>query len=116
MNERRILAGLTVRQRACRACAAGLLASVFVGLLGACSPWAAARGARDAERSVRAAEQAGADSHASYELTLSKLYLAKAREEAGEAHYAIARTWLKHARKNAQKALALAEKKAGVQP
>jgi hypothetical protein len=38
---------------------------------------------------------------APYELWLSRLYLAKAREEAGQAHYALARELLGTAQQNA---------------
>jgi hypothetical protein len=74
-----------------------------------CSPWSTAVGARQAERTLRAAEQAHADERAVYELTLSKLYLAKAREEAGEAHYAVAQRFLQRSEQNARKALWRAE-------
>jgi hypothetical protein len=74
-----------------------------------CSPWSAAVGARDAERALRAAEQAQAGQYAVYELTLSKLYLAKAREEAAEAHYALALRLLRQSEQNSHKALRRAE-------
>ena len=136
MNERRDFAALGSRSRATRA--AGVLGRrgpgeaarerdaasgcglAYVGVLAAafalagCSPWAAARGARDAERAVHAAEQARADEHAPYELTLAKLYLSKAREEAAEAHYAAALKWIAQSSHHARGALVRAERGGGV--
>lgn len=64
---------------------------------------------RDAETSVREAEQARAGTRATYELTLAKLYLDKAREEAAEAQYAVARRYLERSEQNARRALVRAE-------
>ena len=96
--------------RATRASRAVLSCALF-GLLPSmgCSPWATAVRAQRAERWVRAAEQAKAEQTAIYELTLSRLYLSKAREEAGEAHYAFARRLLERAEQNARMAVKLAE-------
>ena len=101
-----------VRLRSCSLAHVGMFAAVIA--CSGCSPWAAARGARDAERAVQAAEQARADEHAPYELTLAKLYLSKAREEAAEAHYAAALKWIAQSNHHARGALARAERGAGV--
>lgn len=68
----------------------------------ACSPASYAIRQRAAERSLAAAETTQAVSEkAPYELWLSRLYLAKAREEAGQAHYALARELLATSQQNA---------------
>ena len=132
VNERRDSAALGSRSRATRAAglsrrrASGEAARACLGprvcglarvgvfaaaiTCAGCSPWAAARGARDAERAVHAAEQARADEHAPYELTLAKLYLSKAREEAAEAHYAAALKWIAQSNHHARGALVRAER------
>lgn len=116
MNDRRVFAALRNGSRATRAAPVVAMCALF-GLLPSmgCSPWAAAVRTQRAERWVRAAEQAKADEAAVYELTLSRLYLSKAREEAGEAHYAFALRLLERAEQNARKAVALAERR-GVRP
>ena len=116
MNDRRVFAALSNGSRATRASrAAGACALAALLPSMGCSPWATAVGAQRAERWVRAAEQAQAEQSAVYELTLSRLYLSKAREEAGEAHYAFARRLLERAEQNARKAVALAESR-GARP
>jgi len=77
-------------------------------LLMGCSPIAYAQRARSAERAVAAAEQAEAAKLAPYELTLAKVYLEKAREESGEAHYALSLTLLGRAEQDANRARLLA--------
>jgi hypothetical protein len=75
----------------------------------ACSPASYAVRQRAAERALIAAE--GADAvvdKAPYELWLARLYLVKAREEAGQAHYALARQLLATAQQNAVLARKLA--------
>jgi hypothetical protein len=68
----------------------------------ACSPASYAVEARSAERALAAAEVTpAAIEKAPYELWLARLYLAKAREESSEAHYAVARELLASARQNA---------------
>jgi hypothetical protein len=83
----------------------GALSNTFAPLLiicAACSPASYAVEARSAERALAAAEVTPAASDkAPYELWLARLYLAKAREESSQAHYAVARELLVSARHNA---------------
>lgn len=53
-----------------------------------CSPTSVALQMRKAEQALAAADDTLAKNHARYELILARLYLEKAREEAGQAHYA----------------------------
>lgn len=62
---------------------------------------------RAAERALAEAEVAQSARHASYELILARLYLEKAREEAGEAHYASALDLADRAAQSARRAEAL---------
>lgn len=78
----------------------------------ACSPWSAAVEARVAQHALRVAEQTGARELAAYEYTLARLYLDKAREEAGEAHYAFALKLLQRSQRSAHKARTVAEARA----
>lgn len=83
----------------------------LLGLLAAsvaCSPASYALQARSAEQALRAAEQTAAELTAPYELVSARLYLEKAREEAGQAHYAVARRLLASAEQNAVLARTLA--------
>lgn len=71
-------------------------------LCAACSPASYAVRQRAAERALAGAESTEAVSEkAPYELWLSRLYLTKAREEAGQAHYALARELLATSHQNA---------------
>jgi hypothetical protein len=63
---------------------------------------------REASRALAQAEQAEARTHALYELTTSRLYLAKAREAASEAHYALALDLAERSTESSQRARTLA--------
>jgi hypothetical protein len=78
-----------------------------------CSPITYARRAAVTERAVRAAEHAEAVRLAPYELTLAKVYLDKAREESGQAHYALSLDLLRRAEQSAKRARVLAEARTG---
>jgi hypothetical protein len=69
--------------------ATSMMALGFVSLIG-CSPSQFVVREHEATRALHEAEAVQARTLARYELTLSRLYLAKAREAASEAHYALA--------------------------
>jgi hypothetical protein len=108
--EGRDFAALSNGSRASRAGRGALLCSTLALACAACSPWSAAVGARDAQLALQEAERARAGEHAVYEYALAKLYLEKAREEAAEAHYAVALQLLQRSRDNAHAALLRAER------
>src|SRR3979490_1707021 len=62
----------------------GLLAALALG----CGPLRATSVINDAEGALARAHAAEGEKYALYETTLADLYLAKAREEQGHAHYA----------------------------
>lgn len=78
-----------------------------LALAGGCGSASYALRARSAEHALQDVEQA-ALSKAPYELTLARLYLDKAREEASEAHYALALDLATRAEQNANRARVLA--------
>lgn len=65
--------------------------SLLVLLAAACGPVGATSVINDAEVALTRAHAADGDKYALYETTLADLYLAKAKEEQGHAHYADAR-------------------------
>ena len=65
--------------------------TILACLLLGCGPLTATSVIDDAESALVRARAADADRFAPYEATLADLYLAKAREEQGHAHYADAR-------------------------
>jgi len=77
----------------------------LLGLLAAaCGPVAATSVIDDAEVAVVRAHAADGEKYALYETTLADLYLAKAKEESGHAHYADAHDLATEALRNAQEA------------
>jgi len=108
--EGRVFAALSNGSLASRAGRAAVLCSSLALACAACSPWSAAVGARDAQLALQEAERARAGELALYELTLARLYLEKAREEASEAHYALALRLLQRSEESAHAALTRAER------
>jgi hypothetical protein len=90
----------------------GWLLALSVGTA-ACSPATYARRARAVEQALGAATETSAETSAPYELVSARLYLEKAREEAGQAHYAMARQLLAVAEQNAVLARTLSLSRAG---
>jgi hypothetical protein len=87
--------------------ASPMLALSFASLVG-CGPSLFALREHEASRALAQAEQVPSRSLARYELTLSRLYLAKAREAAGEAHYRLALDLAARSTGNARRARTLA--------
>lgn len=102
--------GITRRARVMRQ-----LSSVGLGLalLPSCSPSLFALRERRAGQALTSAEADRASERAPYELTLSRLYLAKARELASEAHYALALTLAERSTESALRARALSLARVG---
>jgi hypothetical protein len=67
------------------------------GLLAGCGPVQSTAYLLDAEVQLEAAQTAGADKYAPYEYTGAKLYITKAREEAGYSQYQVAVDFAKKA-------------------
>lgn len=80
------------------------ISSLLVLLTVACAPVMATSIIDDAEVADLRAHAADGDKYAMYETTLADLYLAKAKEEAGHAHYSEARDLAADALKYAQDA------------
>ncbi len=88
-------------------CLSGLLTAA------ACGPVQSTAQLVDADRQLRAAREAGAESRAPYEWTAATLYLQKAREEVGHSSYEIA---VQFARKAAQYAIEARERADAASP
>jgi hypothetical protein len=89
-------------QKVTRFRAISVSAAPLLLICAACSPASYAVRQRSAERALAAAEVTdGVSDKAPYELWRARLYLTKAREEAGQAHYALARELLATAQQNA---------------
>ncbi len=82
---------------------------LFVVLLAGCGPIRVTVGLVDAERAVREAKDAGAETHAVYPLTLAEELLAKAVEEKGYAEWEQSFILANEAVKRANEATAIAK-------
>ena len=80
-----------------RARAVLLVVGLLAGLLAGCGPVKSTAYLLDAEVQLEAARTAGADKYAPYEYTGAKLYITKAREEAGYSQYQVAVDFAKKA-------------------
>lgn len=91
------------------------LAAVAIALC-ACGPVAATSTINDAEVAVLRAHAGDGEKYAPYDTTLADLYLAKAREEQGHAHYADARELAADAQRFAEQASRKAGERRGGAP
>jgi hypothetical protein len=80
------------------------LALVFLAAAAACGPVSATSVIDDAETSVAKAHARDGDKYAVYDTTLADLYLIKAREEQGHAHYTDAEELAEESHRHAEEA------------
>lgn len=103
------------RKRATSIAALGFASSVVLGSASAsgCSAGQFVLRERAASRALAAAEQTDARRLARYELVQARLYLAKAHEAAGEAHYQLALDWAGRSTESSVRARTLAIARTG---